>query len=200
MAKQKGPVFIEGTIDGRTYYKRDGKYYVRKKSSLSARRVKRTATFRRTMEYAGWMAQASVIGSAIYRQLPGMQRKRARYQALTGEAMRLLRDGIDEATVRATLEAAYVRKEVERDVKLKPGASKANLKPVEKAVSTARRLPAIIQLKARSTVVIPIPAVNPRRPRMLRYRGRAAASQRARREIWKKLSNNSPYICHISNT
>ncbi|KAA2242682.1 hypothetical protein F0L74_09135 [Chitinophaga agrisoli] len=186
MGKQKGPVFIEGTFDGRTYYKLDGKYYVRKKSSLSARRVKRTPAFRRTMEYAGWMAQASVIGSAIYWKLPAKQRKRARYQALTGEAMRLLRDGVDEATVRAKLETAYLQKEAASSIDPKPVAcadpkqtaapqpeiNEAGLKPVEKAASTNGRQPAIIQLEARSTAIIPAPASSQRQSRVLRFKAK----------------------------
>ncbi len=128
MAKQRGPVFIEGTIDGRTYYKRDGKYYVRKKSSLSARRVKRSPAFKRTMEYAGWMAAASVIASVIYWRLPAKEKKRKRYQAITGEAMRLLRDGMDEATVRAKLEAAHLQQAAACNMEVKPVACEADLK------------------------------------------------------------------------
>ncbi len=178
MAKQRGPVFIEGTIDGRTYYKLNGKYYVRKKSSLSARRVKRTPAFRRTMAYAGWMAGASVIASAIYWRLPEKEKKRKRYQALTGEAMRLLRDGVDEATVRAKLEAAHLRKEVVGQAGLKPVEVEADTRQVacggdtEKVVSTAVKQQSHNQVKGQSIAIIPSPAARVRRPRVLRYKAK----------------------------
>lgn len=41
MAKQIGPVFITGTIGDICFYKMDGQYYARMKSSLSSKRVKR---------------------------------------------------------------------------------------------------------------------------------------------------------------
>ncbi len=80
------------------------------------------------MEYAGWMARASVIASVIYWRLPAKEKKRKRYQALTGEAMRLLRDGVDETTVRAKLEAAHLQKEVECNMEVKPVVCEADLK------------------------------------------------------------------------
>ncbi|KAA2243163.1 hypothetical protein F0L74_11655 [Chitinophaga agrisoli] len=206
MGKQRGPIFYEGTIDGRTYYKRDGKYYVRKKSSLSARRVKRTPAFRRTMEYAGWMAAASIIGSAVYWKLPEKERKRKRYQALTGEAMRLLRDGVDEATVQARLEAAHVRKEVACNVHIAPVACDAHSTPVataelpasiggqqrseEKPVLSAGQRLASNQRKSGTIVVIPPPAGISRRPRVLRYKGKSAHVVTLQRG--KKASGNPP--------
>jgi hypothetical protein len=103
MPKQKGPKFISGTINGLTYYKLNGRYYVRKKSSLSRRRVKRSPAFQRTMEYAGLLGQASQLASAVYRMLPRQQQKVERYRALTSKAMQLLKEGLDVAAVKARL-------------------------------------------------------------------------------------------------
>jgi hypothetical protein len=103
MAKQKGPRFITGTINGLTYYKLNGRYYVRKKSSLSRKRVKRSPAFRRTMEYAELLGQASKLASAVYRMLPRQKQQVERYRALIGQAMQLLKEGLDAAEVKARL-------------------------------------------------------------------------------------------------
>ena len=99
MARQAGMIKIKGTIDGICFYKLDGNYYARKKSSLAGKRVKTSKTFRETMKYAGLLAKASIIGSAIYRMLPKNERGRKVYQQLTGKAIRLLKDGLSEKEV-----------------------------------------------------------------------------------------------------
>ena len=90
---------MQGTIAGICFYKLEGNYFARTKSSLTGSRVKNSKVFRETMKYAGLFAKASVIGSAIYRMLPGYQRHRSVYQQLTGKAMKMLKDGLSEKEV-----------------------------------------------------------------------------------------------------
>lgn len=90
---------MKGTIAGICFYKLDDHYFARTKSSLTGKRVKTSKVFRETMKYARLFAKASVIGSAIYRMLPGYQRHRRVYQQLTGKAMKMLRDGLSEKEV-----------------------------------------------------------------------------------------------------
>jgi len=99
MAKQAGPIKIKGTIDRICFYKLDGNYYARTKSSLDSKRVKKSKAFRETMRYARLFAKASVIGSTIYRILPKDKRSRKVYQQLTGKAMKMLKDDLSEKEV-----------------------------------------------------------------------------------------------------
>lgn len=108
MAKQIGPVFITGTIGDICFYKLDGVYYARTKSSLSRKRVKKDPKFRRTMEYATLMASASRIASGIYRQLPAEKRKHALYRVLTGQALRFLKEALDAEEVKSRLYLEYI--------------------------------------------------------------------------------------------
>jgi hypothetical protein len=85
----------------------NGKYLVRAKSSLSRRRVKRSPAFRRTMQYADWLAQASHMASRIYRVFEKQQRKVQVYRAMTGMAMNLLKTGMEAAAVQAKLVRQY---------------------------------------------------------------------------------------------
>jgi len=109
MAKQMGPVFLTGTAGGLTYYKMNGQYYARAKSSLSSRRVKKSQGFQRTMEHARRLAAASRIGSVIYRQLPCESRQHAQYRAITGQAIQLLKSGMDAAATQAQLEKEHLQ-------------------------------------------------------------------------------------------
>jgi len=90
------PPFL-GTKDGIVIYKLRGKYYMRAKSSLTAKRVRKSPEFKKTMESAKLLAPASKIASGIYRQLK--QKNHPYYRKLTGAAMKLLKAGLTEPDV-----------------------------------------------------------------------------------------------------
>jgi hypothetical protein len=92
MAKQAGAIKIQGTIGDICFYRLHEEHYARTKSSLSAKRVKHDPAFDATMKYAALLACASKIASVMYKQLPKEQKSRKRYQAMTGQAMRLLKE------------------------------------------------------------------------------------------------------------
>lgn len=93
MAKQiAGLCYFVGTFDDLTFYKMDGQYYVRAKSSLSSKRVKTSPEFRWTMIYANLLARASKIGSQVYKALPPGWRQFWMYRSFTGEAFTLLKN------------------------------------------------------------------------------------------------------------
>ena len=106
MSKQRGPVYFTGTVDGICYYKLNGKYYARRKSTLSRKRVRRDPAFARTRRNAALLGQASRIAAGVYRLLPRAQKKLDLYRAMTGKAMELLKQGADEAAVKERLEQA----------------------------------------------------------------------------------------------
>jgi len=93
MARQTGIWHITACIDNLCFYKMEGKYYVRMKSSLTAKRVKKDPAFKRTMQCAASLANASQIASALYRELPKEKKGIAVYRKLTAKAMTLLRNG-----------------------------------------------------------------------------------------------------------
>jgi len=111
MPKQKGPDYYTGTRGDACFYKMDGQYYVRRKSTLSGKRVKRDKAFTLTRVYAELLGQASRLAAAVYRCLPGEDRKHAQYRAMTGEALRMLKEGVAAEEISARLEQMYVVKE-----------------------------------------------------------------------------------------
>lgn len=123
MAKQCGLLQITGTIGNLCFYKMGDEYYVRLKSSLSGKRVKTEPAFRRTMVYAGMLARASKIASALYRSLPEESREHALYRKMTGAAMQLIKTGLEDDRVAEYLAQAFVEKpaEIKKTIEARPG-------------------------------------------------------------------------------
>lgn len=109
MALQVGPIYFVGTIGDLTYYKMGGKYYVRQKSSLTAKKVKTSPRFKLTRLYTGFFGKASKITSGIYRSLPRDWRQYWMFRSFTGEAMQMLKIGKEEAEIKAVLFETYVQ-------------------------------------------------------------------------------------------
>jgi hypothetical protein len=103
MGKQCGPYYHEGTVQHICFYKMNGAYYLRTKSSLTARRVKKDPAFARTMQYARLLGKASKIASQVYKTYPKATRQFSEYRTLTGKAIQLLKDGFTDAATLAVL-------------------------------------------------------------------------------------------------
>jgi len=129
MAKQTGKVQITGKIGNIIYYKMNGKYYAREKSSLSGKRVKRDPAFRRTMEFAKLFGLASKIASEVYRKLPAGVRNYKLYRKMTGIANKWLKDGVDQLLAAEKLQSMFVSKDLQSTV---TGLRKPIPKQVEK--------------------------------------------------------------------
>ncbi|MFT3823596.1 MAG: hypothetical protein QM731_06725 [Chitinophagaceae bacterium] len=78
-------------------------YLVRSKSSLTGKRVKHSAKFKRTREYAAILGRASTIAAAVYRQLHEGWKLQELYRQLTGVANRMLKqqEHTDEEVIAA---------------------------------------------------------------------------------------------------
>jgi hypothetical protein len=122
MAKQVGPFKITGCYDHICFYKMDGEYYARMKSSLTGKRVKKDPAFRRTMEYAGLLGQASKIASVVYRGLTMKKREKGSYRKLTGQAMQLLKAGKTKEEILLLLQPGKRVEHKADNIKKKPAA------------------------------------------------------------------------------
>jgi hypothetical protein len=102
------PFPVIGTMHNLTFYSMEGRNFVRKKSSLSRRKVLYAPCFKNTRHYAGLMAKASKIGSLIYKQLPEFWRQGWMYRAFTGEALTMLKKRRNEEEIQQVLRERYV--------------------------------------------------------------------------------------------
>lgn len=110
MAKQLGPYYVTGYVDNILFYKMEGKYYARKKSSLTGKKVKTHPCFALTRLNYSLFSIASTIGSRVYKMLPVSEREHEMYKKMTGEAMKLLKQGIQEMEVQELLVKTWVEK------------------------------------------------------------------------------------------
>ena len=99
MARQAGSVFIEGTIEDLTFYIVDGIGYVRRKSSLTGKRVKKDPKFARTMQSAERLKLGSQLASKVYRSLPKEEQVYKLFKQLKSIAILALKEGKEEAGV-----------------------------------------------------------------------------------------------------
>jgi hypothetical protein len=109
MAEVFAPFPVTGTMCQLTFYVMEGRNFVRKKSSLTRRKVLYAPQFKNTRHYAGLMAKASGIGSRVYQALPAHWRQFWMYQAFTGEALKMLKASKEEEEIQAFLYQRYVK-------------------------------------------------------------------------------------------
>ena len=124
----KGEITIPSIEPPKRRYRKQNSEYWKNKSLKSKRRKARKE---QTMYYASLMAQASRIGSKLYRQLPCRYTGGGQYQYLTGLALKLLKQEVSEEDIIAGLLAtlpgasgldkARARKKAENVVKHQNG-------------------------------------------------------------------------------
>lgn len=84
---------------------KSGRFMLRVKSSLTAKRVKKDPAFKPLMEDAGRMKIASPLASRVYRKLEiGDVRV---YRKMVGRAKGLLKEGITESDIEIILRKEY---------------------------------------------------------------------------------------------
>jgi hypothetical protein len=108
MALFREGIEISATIDNITLYPLFGNTYMRKKSSLTRKKVLTDKNFEKTRQCAAKMGLAAQIGSKIYRTLPADMKERWLYRAITGEAASMLYAGKEEQEVTDLLWKKYV--------------------------------------------------------------------------------------------
>ena len=105
MAKQVGPLFFTGTVDGVIFYKLGNQYYMRSKGDYkSGKQMRKDPHYKRTMQQADQFGTASkLLKEVYYRHLPRAVRKHGLYGKLTGLVNRWLQQGKGREEVRALL-------------------------------------------------------------------------------------------------
>ena len=107
MARQTGPVFLQGLYGNASFYWAQGEWRVRQKSTLTGKRVKTSKRFALTMVYAGLMGRSSKIASVIYKALPAHWKQFWMYRAFVGEAMDMLKEGKTDTEAQKVLWQRY---------------------------------------------------------------------------------------------
>lgn len=136
MARLLSPPLKYGTYFGLCVYPMRGESFMRKASSLTAERVQTATEFKPTMEWANRLKAASRLGSAVYAMLPPYRRKHRLYRALTGQAMRLLKEGRTEGeTVVELMLSIQLKKKKKPEV---PAAPQQTMPAIDRQRGPAR--------------------------------------------------------------
>ena len=93
MAKQAGNIFIEGTLDDLTFYKMDGVYYVRMKSSLTGKKFWKHQAFERSRESCKRFSEGNRLASRLYRMIEKEKRAYKLFCFLKKRAILFLKEG-----------------------------------------------------------------------------------------------------------
>lgn len=120
MAEVFSPFIVNRTFGNLTFYVMEGRNFVRKKSSLTRRKVLQSPRFARTRHYASLMGEASRIGSWVYNALPDFWRQSWMYRSFTGEAFTMLKKGMEERAIKEVLWNRYVQEVIEKEVAQRP--------------------------------------------------------------------------------
>ncbi|ANE51313.1 hypothetical protein [Flavisolibacter tropicus] len=156
MAKQVGPVFITGTIDGIIFYKLGDTYYLRSKGDYkSAKRMRKDPNLKRTMANADrFGVAAKMVKRVYYRQLPGTVRKPGLFARLTGMVNKWLYQGKTKEEAQELL-LAHCQKLAARQTTIDVIPSVSATTPVSPPPPT----PAPTIRETKPTVAIPAPRV-----------------------------------------
>ncbi|MFT3827818.1 MAG: hypothetical protein QM731_28130 [Chitinophagaceae bacterium] len=95
---------FERSMCGLTFYRLYNKWYIRRNSSLTGRRVKTSKRFAKSRESAAKLGIASKLAASVYKPLPPAWKLYDLYKKLTALAIQLLHEGADEATIHKSLE------------------------------------------------------------------------------------------------
>jgi hypothetical protein len=80
----------------------------RRASSLTGERTKKDPAFKGFRQSSNRLKEASPIAASLYKQLPGQVKQYALYRTLTGEAIKMLKEGMEAAVIKETLKKKYI--------------------------------------------------------------------------------------------
>ncbi|HNP21145.1 MAG TPA: hypothetical protein PKM63_01085 [Panacibacter sp.] len=104
MAKQPTGTVLSGKTGNLVFYEMEGKGYVRRKTSLDAKRFKSDKAFANSRASADRFKTGNMIAGEVYRALPAPQRQYAFFCQLKSEAIGLLKSGMTALLVKSHLE------------------------------------------------------------------------------------------------
>jgi hypothetical protein len=80
----------------------------RRGSSLTGERTKKDPAFKGFRQSSNRLKQASPIAASLYKLVPAKVRQYALYRTLTGEAIKMLKEGLEAIVITETLKIKYI--------------------------------------------------------------------------------------------
>ena len=92
----------------------------RRGSTLTGERTKTDPAFKGFRQSSGRLKEASPIAASLYKLIPREQKQYALYRTLTGEAIKMLKEGMEAAVIRETLKTKYIDPVFHEPQKIRP--------------------------------------------------------------------------------
>ena len=117
MPFKSGNIAFTGTDGGIYAYISQGRVIYRSASSLTGARVKKDPAFEGFRKSCNRMKEASPIAAALYSQIPKEQKQFSLYRLLTGEALKMIKEGVDKAAITENLQRQYIDPLLQQEIK-----------------------------------------------------------------------------------
>ncbi|MBC8033260.1 MAG: hypothetical protein H7Y03_03885 [Chitinophagaceae bacterium] len=101
-------IAFTGTDGGLCGYISRGRIVYRMSNPVESKRIKTDPVFEGFRKSAGRMKQASPIAAGLYNQIPKEDKVYHLYRQLTGEAIRMLKEGVDSIVIKEKLQRQYI--------------------------------------------------------------------------------------------
>ena len=137
MARYPENIHVSATVGDLCIYQWEGRTFLRKKSSLTTKRVLKDKAFAKTRRYAQSMGMASKIASEIYKSSP--VRGRWIFRTITGDAASLLYAGKTEEEIKELLWDKYIEDIRDADPRYKESKNTDKTVPVKPKSKQAKR-------------------------------------------------------------
>src|ERR1700759_1676250 len=84
------------------------KNIIRRTSSLTGERTKKDPAFKGFRQSINRMKEASPIAATLYKLVPEQAKQFTLYRTITGEAIKMLKEGMEAAIITETLKKKYI--------------------------------------------------------------------------------------------
>jgi hypothetical protein len=131
MPINKSNIIFIGNAGGICGYLFKGVNIVRKSSSLTGRRVAEDPAFKGFRNSSNRMKQASPIASSLYKLLPKEHKTFGLYRTITGEALKMIKQGMDVEFIKTRLREEFINPILENSSAIKKHSRENRANDVE---------------------------------------------------------------------
>src|SRR6202035_290348 len=124
MPINRGNTAFTGTAGGICGYFRGGLNIIRAASSLTGARVKKDPAFDGFRKSCNRMREAAPIAASLYNLIRKEQKQFSLYRLLTGETLKMIKQGMDKVDINKKLQELYIDPILQRQVRHQKSGTK----------------------------------------------------------------------------
>jgi hypothetical protein len=114
MPINKSDIIFIGNAGGICGYMSHSINIIRKSTSLTGKRIEKDPAFTGFRKSCNRMKEASPIAASLYKLMPKEEKVYSLYRTLTGEALKMIKEGLEKDIIIAKLKEQYINPAIER--------------------------------------------------------------------------------------